>query len=66
VLGSEPQIYFYSGRRSATGYLYMYSLTEEQKYALRMQKEMIGEIEKTARNMSSLCTSPIPGGSPRL
>jgi hypothetical protein len=46
VLGSEPQIYFYSNRRSATGYIYMYGLMEDQKYALKMQKEMTGEIEK--------------------
>jgi len=45
VLGSEPQIFFYSGLRSATGYIYMYSLTERQKYALRMQLEAIAEIE---------------------
>jgi hypothetical protein len=45
VLGSEPQIMFYSRRRSATGYLYGYSLTEEQKYAAMMQKEAIAEIE---------------------
>lgn len=44
VLGSEPQIVFYSRRRSATGYLYGYSLTEEQKYAATMQKEAISEI----------------------
>lgn len=48
VLGSEPQIYFYAHRRSATGYLYTYSLMEPQKYAHRMQLEMIQEIE-TAR-----------------
>jgi hypothetical protein len=46
VLGSEPQIYFYSDRRSATGYIYMYGLMEDQKYALKMQKEMAEEIEK--------------------
>lgn len=45
VIGSEPQIYFYSHRRSATGYIYAYPLMEQQKYALRMQKEMIKEIE---------------------
>jgi hypothetical protein len=45
VLGSEPQIYFYSGRRSATGYIYTYGLMEPQKYASRMQDEMIREIE---------------------
>jgi hypothetical protein len=45
LLGSEPQILFYSQRRSATGYLYGYSLTEEQKYAATMQREAISEIE---------------------
>jgi hypothetical protein len=48
VLGSEPQIYFYAQRRSATGYIYTYSLMEPQPYAHRMQQEMIREIE-TAR-----------------
>jgi hypothetical protein len=46
VLGSEPEIYFYSGRRSATGYVYTYPLMEPQRYALRMQEEMIREIEQ--------------------
>ncbi|MBM4140030.1 MAG: hypothetical protein FJ242_00820 [Nitrospira sp.] len=45
VLGSEPQIYFYSQRRAATGYLYTYPLMESHKFALQMQKEMINEIE---------------------
>jgi hypothetical protein len=45
VFGSEPQILFYSRRRSATGYLYGYSLTEEQKYASTMQQQAISEIE---------------------
>ena len=45
VLGSEPEIYFYSHRHSATGYLYAYPLMEPQPYPLKMQREMIGEIE---------------------
>jgi hypothetical protein len=45
VLGSEPEIYFYAGRRSATGYIYTYGLMEPQPYAHQMQQEMIGEIE---------------------
>jgi hypothetical protein len=45
VIGSEPQIYFYSDRRSATGYIYAFALMETQRYALRMQQEMIREIE---------------------
>jgi 4-amino-4-deoxy-L-arabinose transferase-like glycosyltransferase len=45
VLGSEPEILFHAGRRSATGYIYMYPLVECQPYAARMQDEMIREIE---------------------
>jgi hypothetical protein len=48
VVGSEPQIYFYSQRLSATGYIYTYALMEPQPYAHQMQEEMIHEIE-TAR-----------------
>jgi hypothetical protein len=45
VLGSEPQIYFYSGRTSATGYIYAYPLMEPQRFASSMQSEMMKEIE---------------------
>jgi len=45
VLGSEPQIYFYAHRHSATGYIYTYALMEPQPYAHQMQEEMIREIE---------------------
>ena len=45
VIGSEPEIYFYAGRRGATGYVYMYPLMEDQPYASRMQRQMIDEIE---------------------
>ncbi|HZV80939.1 MAG TPA: glycosyltransferase family 39 protein, partial [Geobacteraceae bacterium] len=41
VLGSEPQIYFYAQRLSATGHIYMYPLMEEQPYAETMQAEML-------------------------
>lgn len=46
VIGSEPQIYFYSNRHSATGYLYIYALTQNHPFAAKMQKEMMQEIEK--------------------
>ena len=45
VIGSEPQIYFYSNRRAATGYIYTYALMEDHPYAIKMQGEMINEIE---------------------
>jgi hypothetical protein len=45
VIGSEPQIFFYSNRRSATRYIYTYALMEYHPFALQMQGEMIREIE---------------------
>ena len=46
VLGSEPEIYFLARRHSASGYIYTYALMEPQPFALKMQREMIGDIEK--------------------
>ena len=45
ILGSEPEIFFYSKRRSASGYIYTYGLMEDHPYSLKMQKEMAEEIE---------------------
>ena len=45
VLGSEPQLFFYSGRKSATGYIYTYPMMENQPYAARMQEEFRREVE---------------------
>lgn len=46
VIGSEPEIYFYAGRKSATGYIYTYALMEIQKFAGKMQNEMMAEIDR--------------------
>lgn len=48
VIGSEPEIYFYANRKSATGYIYTYALMERQPFASRMQDEMIREVEAAA------------------
>jgi hypothetical protein len=48
VLGAEPQIFFYTHRRSATGYIYFYGVWEVPLIAERITKEMVREIE-TAR-----------------
>jgi hypothetical protein len=45
VVGSEPEIYFYSKLHSATSYLYTYPLMEAQPHAAAMQQEMMREIE---------------------
>jgi hypothetical protein len=58
VLGSEPEIYFYAHRHSATGYIYTYALMEEQPYALTMQQEFISEIEATRPEFIVLVNVP--------
>jgi hypothetical protein len=45
VFGSEPEIYFYADRTSASGYIYMYDLMEDQPYAEQLQLAMIREVE---------------------
>ncbi len=58
VLGSEPQICFYSKRLPATGFIYAYPLMENQHYSLDMQREMIAEIEKTRPKFLVFVNSP--------
>ncbi len=58
VLGSEPQIPFYAGRRSATGHIYTYGLMEIHEYNLKMQEEMIAEIEKNKPKFLVFCNVP--------
>lgn len=58
VIGSEPQIYFYSNRKSASGFIYVYSLMESQRYSMQMQQEMIAEIEKNKPRYIVFVDSP--------
>lgn len=44
IFGSEPQLLFYSQRRSATGYIYVYPLMEDHDLVEQMQQEMIDEV----------------------
>ena len=46
ILGSEPQIFFYSQRRSVSSYIYMYPLMENHDFALQMQKKFIKNVEE--------------------
>ncbi len=45
VFGSEPQIYFLAGRRSATGYIYMYPLMERHGLSATMQDDMMRQVQ---------------------
>jgi hypothetical protein len=46
VLGSEPEMLFYADRPSATGYIYMYPLTERQPYADEMRQELMQDLQR--------------------
>ena len=45
IVGSEPQICFYAGRRSATGYIYTYDMMDGGPFATQLQQEMARQIE---------------------
>jgi hypothetical protein len=47
IIGSEPEICFYTGLRCASGYLYMYPLMERQSFAKQMQAEMMQEFQNS-------------------
>jgi len=71
VLGSEPQIYFLSRRRSATGYIYTCPLVEPHRFADWMQQQMIHEIESAKPEFVVFVAVPLswlawPGSSTRI
>jgi len=45
ILGSEPEIYFYSKRRAATGFVYTYEMMKEHPHVHEFETQMISEIE---------------------
>lgn len=45
ILGSEPEICFYSARHCASSYLYVYPLMEKQKFAQQMKTDMMRQIQ---------------------
>jgi 4-amino-4-deoxy-L-arabinose transferase-like glycosyltransferase len=68
VLGSEPQIFFLAHRHSASGYIYLYPLTEPQPLAASMRSDFFREIETNrpayvvyVNAMSSWISTVIPG-----
>ena len=44
VFGSEPEIYFYARRHSASGFIYMYDVVQDQPKAREMQQQLINEV----------------------
>jgi Dolichyl-phosphate-mannose-protein mannosyltransferase len=73
VLGSEPQIYFLAHRHSASGYIYVYPLTEPQPLAPAMRQEFRKEIETAKPEfvvhvniLSSWCSAVVPGQTEKI
>jgi hypothetical protein len=48
VLGSEPELFFYARRLSATGHIYMYGPMGPQPFGRAMQQQIIRDIERSA------------------
>jgi 4-amino-4-deoxy-L-arabinose transferase-like glycosyltransferase len=44
IVGSEPEILFYAGRRSATRYIFFYPLTESYEDVLERQQGVVDEV----------------------
>ena len=58
VFGSEPELPFLAGLRSATGFLYVYGLMEEHPFASQMQRDMIAEVEAAAPTFAVFVETP--------
>lgn len=58
VLGSEPQLYAYAGRRSATPFIYTYALMEDSPFAERFQREFCQAVETAAPRFIVFVQSP--------
>lgn len=59
VFGSEPQLFYYAERRSASGFLYVYSLMEAQPHALEMQKQFMREVAAAEPRFVVLVSVPV-------
>ena len=73
VLGSEPQIFFLAHRHSASGYIYVYPLTEPQPLAPAMRQEFKTEIESArpkyiiyVNMLPSWCSAVVPGDTQQI
>lgn len=58
MLGSEPEIYFYAGRRSASGHIYTDHMMRPHPYALMMQQEFVHDIEEARPEYVVFVTVP--------
>jgi hypothetical protein len=55
ILGNEPQFLFYSQRKSATSFIYIFSLVEEQPFAAQFRNEMMHQVESASPKVLVFC-----------
>ena len=60
VFGHEPQMFYYSHLQSASGFIYMYPMFENQPYAEKMSFKFIDEVEKNNPNTLVYITYTVP------
>ena len=58
VIGSEPQIPFYTRCRSASGFIYMYPLMERHPRSLEFQKQVARELSESDHQFLVLALNP--------
>jgi hypothetical protein len=63
ILGSEPEILFLSGRRSATRYIFTNFFHEKHNLGERMENEMIREIDSVKPAMIVMINQPFSWGA---
>jgi hypothetical protein len=63
ILGSEPELLFLSGRRSASRYIFTNFFHEQQRMRERMERDMIREIDSTAPAVIVMINQPFSWGA---
>lgn len=63
ILGSEPEILYLAGRRSATRYIFTNFFNERHSMKAEMEKEMAGEIDSAGPAMIVMINQPYSWGA---
>ncbi len=64
IFGNEPQVFFYSKLRSASGFLYLYPTIESQPFAQQMADKFIYECETRDPEILIYFNGTVPSQNP--
>jgi len=65
VIGSQPELFFYTDRRSALGYMYSYPMFEPHAYAQEMREDAVRQIRAAAPKLIVVFNYPASLGTAR-